>query len=284
MRLPILISAILLLAIPCHAKLKILAAESVYGSVAQQIAGPAAEVTSVISNPAQDPHDFEATAETARLVAAADLIILNGLDYDAWMDRLLAASIRPGREVIRVSDLIAAPPGTDPHLWYAPTTMIVVGLALSAKLTALDADDAATFADHEKRFVARMNQVQAVVAGLRKRYAGTKVTATEPLFDAMATALGLSMQDERFQRAVMNGTEPAAGDVATIEANLRQHRVRVLFGNLQVSDTASARLIGIAHAAHVPVVGITETIPPGTDYPSWMLQVLHDTGMALEQE
>jgi zinc/manganese transport system substrate-binding protein len=289
MRLPILLSAFLLatslfLATPCHARLKILAAESVYGTVAQQIAGPAADVTSVISKPAQDPHDFEATAQTARQVAAADLIVLNGLDYDAWMDRLLDASTRPGREVLRVSDLIGAQPGANPHLWYAPDTMIAVGLALTARLTALDADDAAAFTDHEKRFVARMNQVQAMVANLQKRYAGTKVTATEPLFGPMAAALGLAMQDTRFQRAVMNGTEPAAGDVAAIEDNLRQRHVRVLFVNQQVSDTASARLIGIAHAAHVPVVGITETIPPGTDYAAWMLQTLHDTAKALEQK
>jgi zinc/manganese transport system substrate-binding protein len=283
MRLRFLLSA-LLLTTPCHAKLKILAAESVYGSVAQQIAGPAADVTSVLSNPAQDPHDFEATAETARQVAAADLVVLNGLDYDAWMDRLLAASIRPGREVIRVSDLVGAQPGADPHLWYAPATMIAVGLALTAKLTALDGDAAATFADHEKLFVARMNQVQAVVAAMRKHYAGTKVTATEPLFAPMAAALGLSMQDQRFQRAVMNGTEPAAGDVAAIENNLRERRVRVFFVNRQVSDAASARLIGIARDARVPIVNITETIPPGTDYPAWMLQILHDTGAALAQK
>jgi zinc/manganese transport system substrate-binding protein len=283
MRLALLLAA-LILATPCHAKLKILAAESVYGAVAQQIAGPAADVASVLSNPTQDPHDFEATAETARQVAGADLIVLNGLDYDAWMDRLLAASTRPGRDVLRVSELVGAQPGANPHLWYAPTTMIAVGLAITAKLTALDADDAPAFADREKLFVARMNQVQDLVADLKQRYAGTKVTATEPLFGPMAAALGLSMQNERFQRAVMNGTEPAAGDVASIEDNLRQRHVRVLFVNRQVSDTASGNLIAIARAAHVPVVDITETIPPGTDYPGWMLQTLHDTGAALEKK
>jgi zinc/manganese transport system substrate-binding protein len=82
----------------------------------------------------------------------------------------------------------------------------------------------------------------------------------------------------------MNGTEPAARDVAAIEDNLRQRRVRVLFVNRQVSNTASARLIAIAHAAHVPIVWLTETIPPDTDYPGWMLQILHETGAALGQQ
>jgi zinc/manganese transport system substrate-binding protein len=284
MRAPVLLIVLLLLTTPCHAKLKILAAESVYGAVAQQIAGPAADVTSVLSNPAQDPHDFEATAATARQVAGADIIILNGLDYDAWMDRLLAASIRPGREVLRVSDLIGAQPGANPHLWYNPATVNEVGLALAAKLSALDAADAAAFTHREKLFAARMNQVQAAIAALRQKYAGTKVTAPEPLFGPMAAAIGLAMQDERFQRATMNGTEPAARDVAAIEDDLRQRRVRVLFVNRQVSNTASARLIAIAHAAHVPIVWLTETIPPGTDYPGWMLQILHETGAALGQQ
>jgi zinc/manganese transport system substrate-binding protein len=264
----------LLAGAPAQPRIRILAAESVYGAVAQSLAGPDAEVTSVLSNPAQDPHEFEANAGTARDVAAADLVVLNGLDYDAWMDRLLDASVRPGREVMRISELVGAQPGSNPHLWYTPATMISFAEALCAKLSAWDEADAPQFAQREKIFAAKMNVVLATIADMRKHFAGQPVTATEPVFGPMAAALGLSMRDEGFQLAVMNGTEPRAGDVAAIEDDLRRRRVRVLFHNDQVSDAASDHLIALARAARVPVVGIGETMPPGTDYPAWILREL----------
>jgi zinc/manganese transport system substrate-binding protein len=261
-------------ATPAAARLKILAAENVYGVVAASIAGPAADVSSVLSNPAQDPHDFEASAEVAREVASADIVVVNGVDFDPWMDRLLGASERPGREVIRVADLVGAHAGDNPHLWYAPGTMVSFAEALTAKLTAWDAADAPAFEQREKVFAARMNEVRATIADMRKHLAGMKVTATEPVFGPMAAALGMSMQDQRFQLAVMNGTEPRAGDVAAIEDDLRGRRVKILFHNAQVSDTASDRLIGIAQAAGLQVVGIAELIPPGMDYVAWIMSEL----------
>jgi len=275
------LALVLLAGAPAQPRIRILAAESVYGAVAQSLAGPDAEVTSVLGNPAQDPHDFEANAGTARDVAAADLVVLNGLDYDAWMDRLLDASVRPGRDVMRVSDLVGAQPGSNPHLWYAPGTMVSFAEALTAKLAAWDEADAPQFNQREKIFAAKMNVVLATIADIRKHFAGQPVTATEPVFGPMAAALGLSMRDERFQLAVMNGTEPRAGDVAGIEVDLRHRRVRVLFYNDQVRSASSDHLIAIARAARVPVVGVSETMPPGTDYPAWMLRELAAVRAAL---
>jgi zinc/manganese transport system substrate-binding protein len=255
-------------------RIRILAAESVYGAVAADIAGPAADVESVLKNPAQDPHDFEANPQTARLVAASDIVILNGADYDPWMDRLLAAAPRPGREEVRVSDLVGAAPGANAHLWQTPATMVSVAQALTAKLTAWDAADAEQFQQRAQKFLDRMKTVQARVTALRLQCGGTPVTATEPVIGPLVAALGLTMRNERYQLAVMNGTEPRAGDVVAMDDDLRQHRVRLLFHNTQVSDAATDRLLEIARASHVPVVGVTETLPAGTDYPDWILNEL----------
>ena len=284
-----LIIASLLLSLLCAPKtlaaprLQILAAENMYGAVASALAGPQAQVASVMSNPAQDPHDFEASPAVARQVAGADLVILNGLDYDPWMDRLLAAAMRPGRDVLRVADLIAAAPGGNPHLWYAPTTMASVAESLTARLVAQDAPDAPLFQQREKAFLARLQQVQGAVADLHAHFAGQPVTATEPVFGLMARAIGLAMRNERFQYAVMNGTEPRADDVIAMETDLRQHRVRVLFHNAQVSDVASTRLLRLARAAAIPVVGVTETMPADSDYAGWILAELAATKAALSQ-
>ncbi len=266
---------------PAQARVKILAAESVYGAVAADVAGPAADVTSVLSKPAQDPHDFEAGPAVARAIADADIVVVNGLDYDGWMDRLLAGAPRTGRTVVRVADLAHAAPGANPHLWQAPGNMVTLADALAGDVAARDPADGPAIRQRTASFIARLAHVAALIADLRARFAGTPVAATEPVFGPMAAALGLAMRDTRFQLAVMNGTEPRADDVIAFEDDVRQHRVRVLFHNTQVSDASSDRLLALAATSHVPVVGVTETLPDGVDYPGWMLAELGAVRAAL---
>ncbi len=97
------------------------------------------------------------------------------------------------------------------------------------------------------------------------------MTASEPVFGYMANALGLKMRNERFQLSIMNDTEPSARDVAAFEKDLKDHKVRVMFYNKQASDKAVQRLVDIARKRRIPVVGVTETAPPGMTYQDWML-------------
>jgi zinc/manganese transport system substrate-binding protein len=267
------------------APLKILAAESVYGEVAGAIAGGRAAVTSVLSSPRQDPHDFEARPSTARAVAGADIVVLNGAGYDPWMQNLVAASAAPGspvgRDVIVVSDLVHAPAGANPHLWYDPATMPVLARALALALTRHDPAGAAAYQQNLQGFLAGTAMLQARIGALRQAFNGAPVAATEPVFDDMARVLGLHMQGVRFQLATMNGTEPRASDVAAIESDLKQHRVRALISNRQVTSAATQRLLGLAQQAGIPVVAITETLPPGQTYTGWMLAELDALNHAL---
>jgi zinc/manganese transport system substrate-binding protein len=89
------------------------------------------------------------------------------------------------------------------------------------------------------------------------------------------------MRNERFQRAVMNGTEPGASDIAAFETDLRQRRVKLLLFNSQATGPAAQRLLGIAKASGVPVVGVTETEPKGKTFQAWMLEQLDAVGLAL---
>lgn len=259
----------------------IVTAENFYGDVARQIAGPEATVTSVLSNPNQDPHLFEVSPSVARAVSDAQVVVYNGADYDPWMAKLVAASGRGGRLVIVVADLVGRKPGQNPHIWYDPPTMPAYARALA---TALATADPAHRAEHERRlqaFLDSLEPLQARVASLRSRFAGTPVTATEPVFGYMAAAVGLTMRNERFQLAVMNGTEPRASDIAAFEADLRQHRVRALLYNSQAAGAAAMRLFRIARVAGVPVVGITETEPEGVSFQEWMLGELDALERAL---
>ncbi len=251
--------------------LSIVAAENFYGDVAQQLAGLHAAVTSILSNPDQDPHLFEASPSVARDLSGAQIAIYNGADYDPWMTKLLGAAKAGHRRVIVVADLVHKQAGDNPHLWYDPATMPAFARALSADLAAADPASKADYDGRLQRFLASLQPIQAKVAELRQHYAGTPVTATEPVFGYMAAALGLVMRNERFQLAVMNDTEPSASDVAAFENDLRQHQVKLFIYNSQATDMAAQRLLRLAKQSNVPVVGVTETEPEGKDYQQWML-------------
>jgi zinc/manganese transport system substrate-binding protein len=252
----------------------IVAAENVYGDVAQQIGGPAVAVMSILSNPDQDPHLFEASASAARAIAAARIVVLNGADYDPWMAKLLAASPRSDRVVIEVAALVGRKPGDNPHLWYDPATMPAFAKALAEALARLDPDRRADHAANLARFDAALQPLEEKMTALRRAYAGTPVTATEPVAGYMAAALGLTMRNERFQLAVMNGTEPSASDIARFHDDLRLHAVRVLLYNSQTAAPLTERMRALAGKAGIPVVGMSETAPAGVHYQDWMLAQL----------
>src|ERR1700742_2561887 len=98
-------------------KTRIVAAENFYGDLATQIGGNHVTVTSILSNPDDDPHLFESSASTARLIAGADIVIYNAIDYDPWMAKLLGASPSATRTAIVAGDLLLKRSGDNPHLW-----------------------------------------------------------------------------------------------------------------------------------------------------------------------
>jgi zinc/manganese transport system substrate-binding protein len=262
-------------------RLPVVAAENFYGDVIEQIGGTGVTVTSILTNPEQDPHLFDSSPSTARAIADAKLVIYNGLDYDPWMDKLLASHRSPERAVIAVAALLHRKAGDNPHLWYDPATMPAVAAAVAA---ALAAKDPAHRADYEQRrdgFLASLQPIQMKIDAIKQKYAKTVVTATEPVFGYMADALGLVMRNRPFQIAIMNDTEPSASQIAGFEKDLKSTLVKVLFYNRQTSGELTARLLKLARDSMVPIVGVTETEPPGLNYQAWIMQELEATERAL---
>lgn len=262
-------------------KIAIVAAENFYGDVAQQIGGDSVSVTSILKNPDQDPHLFETSPSIVRDVAAAQVVIQNGANYDSWMEGLLKVVPKSGRALIMVADLLHKNAGDNPHLWYDPATMPTVAKAVAAALEAADPAHADDYDARLKSFLTSLQPLDDKIASIRNKYAGLPVTATEPVFGYMAASLGLTMLDQKFQLAVMNDTEPSASDIAAFEQDLKKHKVRALFYNRQVSDNMVQHLVGLARQSDVPVVGVTETAPTGLSYQDWMLTQLEATEKAL---
>jgi zinc/manganese transport system substrate-binding protein len=263
--------------------IRIVAAETVYGDIARQIGGDRVNVVSILSNPDQDPHLFETTPGIVRQLANAHIVVVNGANYDPWMDKLLAAAPRPERTVINAALLTGRKAGDNPHLWYDPATMPAVATALAEAFTQADRAHAADYAARLKATRASLERIAQRVAQLKAKHAGTVVTATEPVFGPITDAVGLTMRNQRFQLAVMNDTEPSARDVAAFENDLRERKVRVLIYNSQVSGKLTTRLRNVAAKAKVPVIGVTETMPANISFQDWVLGELDILDKALSE-
>ena len=262
-------------------QITVVAAENFYGDIARQVGGERVAVVNIISSPDQDPHLFETTPAIVRQLASADIVILNGANYDPWMDKLLAVTPRPGRTVINAAQLVGVKTGENPHLWYKPATMPLVAAAVADALAKADNAHAPDYAARLKGVLASLDRITQRVAQLRAKYSGTIVTATEPVFGHMAEALALTMRNQRFQIAMMNDTEPSARDVAALESDLKERRVKALIYNRQVSEKLTERMREIANKAKVPVIGVTETMPAGTSFQDWVLGELDVLDKAL---
>lgn len=263
------------------ASLKVVAAENFYGDVAMQIGGPDVTVSSILSNPDEDPHLFEISPAVGRDVSAARVVIYNGIDYDPWMERILGAVQSADRQTIVAAQLVGRKTGDNPHIWYDPRTMSALAQKLSQILAAADPANRAAYEQRRLRFEQSLQPIETKIAALRQRLADTPVTATEPVFGYMFDALGMQVRNGAFQLAVMNNTEPSASGVAAFEADLKSHAVKLLVYNSQATDPIADRMRNLAKASGVPVVGATETEPPGKDYQVWMMSELDAIDRAL---
>ncbi len=276
------VSAPATLSVPALADpVKVVAAENFYGDLARQIGGDNVAVTSILSNPDDDPHLFEASPETARALAAAQIVILNGVDYDPWMEKLLVAHPAPARKEIVAGSLTGHRAGDNPHIWYDPAAMQAAAKALA---TALASVDPAHKPDYDKglaQFTELLKPVDEKIAALKKSFAGEPITASEPVFGYQAALIGLRVRNDKFALAVMNNAEPTPSEVAAFEDDLKGHKVKVMLFNAQASEPAVQRLVRMAKDNGVPVVGVSETEPANAIYQTWMLGQLQALDKAL---
>jgi zinc/manganese transport system substrate-binding protein len=253
-------------------------AENEYANVISQIGGRYVAVGAIESNPNTDPHTFEASPSIAQEVAAARLIVQNGVGYDTFMNKIESASPSSSRKIIDVQTLLGLPDSTpNPHLWYLPRTMPAVAQALVKDLSAIQPDHAAYFAANAKTFDASLQPWYAALKAFAAKYPHTPVATTEPVGDYMLQAARTAnLTPFTFQADIMNGVDPSPQDVTLQNGLFSGHKVKVFLYNQQVTDSLTQSLLAKAHQDGIPVVGVYETMPvPGYDYQSWMLAEVH---------
>jgi len=249
----------------------VVAAENFWGSLAMQLGGAHVRVLSIVSDPNADPHDYESSALDARAVAQARYAIQNGVGYDEWMSKLLAANPSPGRRVYDVGATLGKHPGDNPHLWYDPAYVTRACDHIEADLKALDPRDAGYFTARRAAVTAAFAGIRARLAQIRREDAGRPVASTESIFAYLAGYLGLRViSPPAFMNAVAEGNDPPVASVVEFERQLAAGQARVLVYNKQTATALTTSVRGIAADHHVPVVGVTETIqPPGESFEQW---------------
>ena len=254
--------------------IRVIGAENQYANVLAQIGGKYVSVEAVLKNPTTDPHTFEASPSVAEEVSRAQLIVQNGLGYDGFMNDIESASPNSKRTVIVVQHVLDLPDSTaNPHLWYKPTTMPKVAAVMAKDLARIDPARRTYFLANLATFSASMRPWLHAVATFKAKYHGTPVAVTEPVADYLLVAMGAKILTPFvFQADIMNGVDPSPEDIALEEGYFTKHQVRVFCYNEQVVDAFTASIRQTAESAHVPVVGVYETMPtPGFTYQRWML-------------
>jgi zinc/manganese transport system substrate-binding protein len=265
---------------------RVVAAEDFWGSIASQLAGMKASVASIITNPAQDPHSYEATPADARALATSQLAIVNGVGYDPWAPKLLQANPASGRMVLTVGDLFGLKGGDNPHRWYDPANVQRVADAITADLKKLDPKDASYFDIQRGLFFTQgLAQYRRLIASIRSRYAGVPVGASESIFALLSPSLGLKLlTPPSFMKAISEGAEPTAQDTATAQKQIASHQIKVWIYNSQNTTPAIGRLDSMARAAHIPIATVTETLTPATaSFEQWQTGQLQGIAKALRE-
>lgn len=265
----------------------VVAAENFWGSIAAQLGGSHVIETSIISNPDTDPHAYEATAIDARAIAFAGVFIQNGLGYDSsWAPKLVAANPNSDRTVLTVGDIVGLKNGDNPHQWYARSSVYKVIDAITAAYQKTDPADAGYFAARKAGFeqtaLGRYNQL---IDGIRARYAGTPVGASESIVSGLADTLGLKMLTPySFLRDISEGNDPTAADKSLIDQQIRSKAVKVYIYNAQNATPDIAGQVAQAKAAGIPVTSVTETLSPASDtFEQWQVRQLEALENALAQ-
>jgi zinc/manganese transport system substrate-binding protein len=245
-------------------RLRVVAAENFWGSIASQLGGDRVQTASIITNPDTDPHSYEPTPQDGRVVAGARYVIVNGAGYDPWADRLLAANPVSGRRVLDVGDLIGVKEGGNPHTWYSPTYVQKVIDRISADLSAVDATDASYFDEQRQTYLtAGLQRYDDLRTAIRNAYRGVPVGATESIFVYLADDLGLDLTTPpAYMKAISEGTDPTVGDRTAFDEQVQNGQIKVLVFNRQNSTPDIQQLVDVANARGIPVVSITETLAP----------------------
>jgi zinc/manganese transport system substrate-binding protein len=257
--------------------INVVAAENFWGSLVSQIGGTHVSVTSIITDPNTDPHEYQSNASTAIAFKNAQYIIINNVGYDSWANLLVASDGTPNQTILNIGDYLGVYSSGDivtgnPHLWYNPSYVNQTVAWMYHNLTTIAPTLNSFFTSNYNNLTAALGSIYGEVGVIKEKFAGTVVASTESIFVYLANATGLNLvSPPEFMKAVAEGNDPPDQSVVVFQCQLESGHVRVLVFNAQTVTPVTSSMKGIAFQHNVTVMSVTETVvPPGSSFQVWM--------------
>jgi zinc/manganese transport system substrate-binding protein len=219
-------------------------------------------------------------------LSKAQLVVENGGGYDDFVDTMLNSDpTKP--TLINVSEVSGR--DQDPaegefneHVWYDLPTVERLAAQLVTDLSAAAPDQAPTFRSNAETFSAELGQLQQDEAAIKAKHAGVGVAITEPVPLYLLEAAGLvNKTPETFSEAIEQDTDVPPSVLKETENLFDSKQVKLLAYNAQTASPQTEAIQGAAERNNIPVVAMTETLPPGQTYLSWMQANLQAVSTAL---
>jgi zinc/manganese transport system substrate-binding protein len=256
-------------------KLAVVASFSILGDLVQQVGGDRVQVTTLVG-PNGDPHVYQPTPQDGRSLASAKLLIINGLGFEGWIDRLVQVSNYRGARVVASTGVaLRNLPGSsrpDPHAWQDPTRVHRYVANIEAGLAAVDPAHATEYHQRAAAYQAQLAELEhwaettvATVPAAKRR-----VITSHDAFGYLGERFGLSMMAAQ---GLSTESEPSAKDIGLLIQQMRQQRVRALF----VENISNPRLLeqiaretGATPGAELFSDALSKRPGPAPDYLSLM--------------
>jgi zinc/manganese transport system substrate-binding protein len=234
--------------------LKVVASFSILGDMVQEIGKEHVAVTTLVG-PDGDAHVYEPTPADASSIAAADLLVVNGLDFETWLPRLVAASGFEGAEVVategiepRAFDDHHADHGegghhhdhgsNDPHAWQSLANGVIYARNIAAALAEADPDNAAAYGANAAAYIASLEALDTTVKAAFAAIPAErrKIVTSHDAFGYFGAAYGIEFIAPT---GISTEAEASAADVARIIDQIRAEHITAVF----VENITNPRLI-----------------------------------------
>lgn len=266
----------------------VVASTDVWGDIAATVGGDHVKVVSIIDDPDKDPHEYQADARNQLAISKASVVIENGGGYDDFVNTMLKSAKSDSRTVLNAVDISGKQASgggeLNEHVWYDFPTVGKVVDKLSASYAKIDPRHAAAYTKNADALKSKLDALETREADLKSKYAGDGASITEPVPLYILDAIGLDNKTPgKFSEAIENDSDVAPTVLkATLEL-YSSHAVALLAYNEQTTGAQTEAVLKAANDAGIPVVPMTETLPSGKTYISWMTANLDAIADALNK-
>ncbi|OZG62224.1 ABC transporter substrate-binding protein [Bifidobacterium lemurum] len=252
-----------------------------WGSVARELGGDLVDVTTIMSNTGVEAHDYEPTSQDVGRFASAQVVVVNGADYDSWA---VKAAESTQATLVDAAEAAGKTSGDNPHVWFSADVRSATADAITEAYVEADPENQATFEQLNEAWHEREAALESAIETAAATTGGLNYAATESVAAYLADDLQLDdTTPTGYAQATANDSEPTPSDLKEFIDAFAGGDIALLVVNTQESNATTDQIVQSAEQADVPTVGITEQMPAEyDDLIAWMEALVGEFTQAVE--